>query len=334
MDLLILKADDIAKIITMKEVIEADKEALKIYSDGGANIPLRSNLDVKKYDGQSLYMPGYAQNANALGIKIVSVYPNNVQKNLPVVPASMLLLDANTGILKCIMDGTYLTKIRTGAVSGAATELLAKENASTFLLIGTGGQAESQLEAVVCVRPIKEIYVADIDMERAKEFAKKMKQKFSSTYDFNITPVANANEIVPKADIITLVTTSSVPVFDGSLIKKGTHINAVGSYTPNMQELPEEALVKADLVYVDTRDGVLNESGDFLTPIKKGIFNVDKDLTGELGELVANKTKARENEQQITVFESTGTAVLDIVVAQKIYENAIKIGTIGSKIQI
>ncbi len=332
MKILVLKQEEMEQIITMKEAIEADKEALRVYSEGGADIPLRANLNVPEYEGQSLYMPGYAASSKALGVKIVSVYPNNIEKGITSVPASMVLLDAETGMVNCIMDGTHLTKLRTGAVSGAATDLLAKKDSSVFLLIGTGGQAESQLEAVLCVRPIKKVYVSDISLDRATEFAKNMSGKFGEKYGVEILAIDSPNTVVPEADVITTVTTASSAVFDGNLVKEGGHINAVGSYTPQMQELPETALLKADLVYVDTRDGVLNESGDFLNPIKAGKFDSEKDLTGELGELVAGKVPGRDNDSQISVFETTGSAVLDIVVAQKIYENAV--GKVGVEIDI
>lgn len=334
MKILILNEKEMEKIMPMSEAIEADKEALEIYSEGGAEIPLRTNINIPEHQGQSLYMPGYASKSNALGVKIVSVYPKNIEKGLNSVPAGMILLDSSTGMINCIMDGTFLTKLRTGAVSGAATELLSRKNSKVFLLIGTGGQAESQLEAVLNVRDIEETYVCDISLERARDFAKKMTEKLGDKFKTKIIPVDNADSIVPTADIITTVTTSKKAVFDGNLLKDGTHINAIGSYTPDMQELPESALLKANLIYVDTKDGVLNESGDFIKPINSGKFNVEKDLTGELGELISGKIIGRTDDSQITVFESTGTAVLDVVVARKIYEKALILKTFGTYIEI
>lgn len=332
MNITVLNKEQMVDVITMKEVIEADKDALAIYSAGGSDIPLRANLDVTKYEGQSLYMPGYAEKAEALGVKIVSVYPKNIEKGLTSVPATMVLLNAETGEVKSLMDGTYLTQLRTGAVSGAATDLLARKDSSVFALFGTGGQATTQLEAVLTVRPIKQVFVFDISTERAAEFAKNMTERFKGRFDAKISVAPTSDEAVKNADIITIVTTSKKPVFNGDLVKEGCHINAVGSYTPEMQELSPAALTRATKIYVDTRDGVLNESGDFIKPMKEGTFSFDS-VTGELGELVLNKTKGRESEKEITLFKTTGSAVLDIVVAQKIYERA-TVKNVGQSIEL
>ena len=167
MEIRILAQDDIKEVMPMKEAIEADKEALKMYSEGSANIPLRANLDVPEHEGQSLYMYGYAPKANALGVKIVSVYPKNIEKGLNSVPATMVNLDAETGQVSTLMDGTYLTRLRTGAIAGAATDVLARKDSKIFALFGTGGQAETQLEAVLNVREIELVKVFDISKERA-----------------------------------------------------------------------------------------------------------------------------------------------------------------------
>ncbi|SUO95897.1 ornithine cyclodeaminase family protein [Suttonella ornithocola] len=322
MQVLLLSAAEMAEIVTMKDIIQADKDALSIYSAGGADIPLRANLNVAKHNGQSLYMPGYAADAEALGIKIVSVYPNNPDKGKTAVPATMVLLDSSTGEVCALLDGTYLTRMRTGAVAGAATDLLARQDSKVFALFGTGGQAEGQLEAVLCVRPIEQVFVFDIDHQRAQEFAKAMQAKFGEKYNVQISASEDADKMVEQADVITAVTTSKQPVFNASKLKAGAHINGVGSYTPEMQEILAEVLEKASKIYLDTRDGVLHESGDFITPIKAGKFSVEK-VTGELGEAINGEKPLRENDTEITFFKSTGSAVLDIVVAKHIYDLAV-----------
>lgn len=332
MEILVLNEKNMSDVITMKEVIEADKEALEIYSKGGSVVPLRVNIDVDDESSQSLYMPGFASDANALGVKIVSVYPKNMKKNIPVVPSTMVLLNEETGEVCCLMDGTYLTQIRTGAVSGAATDLLANKDSEIFLLIGTGGQAESQLEAILEIRNIKKVYVFDINLDRTNAFVEKVSTLFCKKYNVEILATPSVDEITPLADIITCVTTSKKPVFDANKIKKGVHINGVGSYTPQMQEIPSEILQVANCIYVDTKDGVLNESGDFIIPIQEGKFEIDNNVH-ELGELISGQTRGRENKDDITFFETTGTAVLDIVVAKKIYDNSVK-KNIGQKINL
>ena len=313
----------------MQDAVQADKDALSIYSAGKSVVPLRVNLDVPEHGGQSLYMPGYAAEANALGVKIVSVYPGNIEKGLTSVPATMVLVNNETGEVCCIMDGSCLTRMRTGAVSGAATDVLARKDASIFALFGTGGQAESQLEAVLTVRPIELVRVFDVNGERAQAFAQRMSEAFSEKFNVRIVAAVSAEEAVRDADVITCVTTSTKPVFDGRLVKKGAHINGVGAYTPDMQEIDEYVIVHADKVYVDTRNGVLNEAGDLIKPIQKGVFSADR-VTGELGEVLLGKVPGRESEDEITVFKTTGTAVLDVVTARRIYECALQkgIGTI------
>ena len=320
-EILILKESDISSMITMSDIIEADKEALSIYSSHKSNIPLRSNLDIPEYKGQCLFMNGYAAPAKALGVKIVSVYPENINKNLTSVPATMILVDAETGVVNSLIDGTYLTRLRTGAISGLATDILSRKDSKILALFGTGGQAVTQLEAVLTVRKIEEVRVFDIFQDRAKEFAKKMSEKFSKKFNVRIIAAESSDKAIENADIITTVTTSKKPVFDANKVKKNVHINGVGSYTPDMQEIPEDILVKANKIYVDTRDGAINESGDLITPIKKGLIKKEK-INGELGEVINGQIKGRENDDEMTFFKTTGSAVLDLVAAQKIYEMA------------
>lgn len=321
MEIRILTQDDIKEVMPMKEAIEADKEALKMYSEGSANIPLRANLDVPEHEGQSLYMYGYAPKANALGVKIVSVYPKNIEKGLNSVPATMVNLDAETGQVSTLMDGTYLTRLRTGAIAGAATDVLARKDSKIFALFGTGGQAETQLEAVLNVREIELVKVFDISKERAQAFVDKMSKRFKGVFNARLVMAASSNEAIQDADIITSVTTARVATFDGTLVKPGCHINGVGSYTPEMAEINEYTVTHADRVYVDTRDGALKECGSLLQPIQKGIYHEDQ-VSGELGEVLLRKVDGRKNDQEVTLFITTGSAVLDLVCSQKIQEKA------------
>lgn len=314
-----LTENNMEKIVDIRDIIDANEEALKIYSSKKSITPLRLNLDVKNNNGQSLYMPAYANgDVQALGIKIVSVYPDNPERYcLPSVPATMILQDPKTGVVRSIMDGTYLTQLRTGALSGLATKYLARKDASILLQVGVGGQAKSQIDAVIAVRDIKKVYLASRNIENATEFAKSMAEIYP---DRIFEAVKNVNEVVSKADIITLVTTSKTPVIDGSLIKEGTHINSIGSYTPDMQETPKEILSRASKIYFDTYEGVIEESGDVIIPLKNGEFDKEN-ITGELGEMLLGKQPSRESEKEITWFKSTGSAILDVVVAQRIYDN-------------
>lgn len=325
--MLILSKEDIKNCYTMNDAIKACEKSLVEYTNKNAIVPLRTNLDIKDVNGQSLYMPAYVGGENkALGIKIVSVYPDNITKNLPSVPATMITLDVNTGIIDSIIDGTYLTQLRTGAVSGAATNLLSRKDSKILAIIGTGGQAKSQVEAVLAVRNIEEIRIFDIDNNRAEKFSEEIKNEFK----INTIYCKSSEECIKDADIITTVTTSKVPTFDTKFVKKGAHINGVGSYTPEMNEIPASIIKEANCIIFDTTDGVINEAGDFINPIKEGIITKDK-YTGELGELAQNLISGRKKDSDITIFKTVGSAVLDIYVANEIVKKAKEKG-IGSRI--
>ncbi len=334
MKILLLKATEMHGLMPMRDLIEADKAALMAYSNGASTVPLRTHMAVPEHAGMCLFMPGYAAAEAALGSKILSVYPDNPARGLPSISALMLLFDPQNGAINCMMDGSELTKLRTGALAGAATDLLAKRTAESFVLIGSGGQAAEQLAAVLAVRPIKKAYVYDISKRRAADFAAAMKLRFGADYAAEIVAVDDLEGAIKAADVITTVTTAKAPVFDGAWVKAGAHVNAIGAYTPDMQELPASLLTRADLIYFDTRDGVLHESGDIIKPMQAGIFDPDRDLCGELGDLIAGRTAGRTDDEQITLFESTGTAVLDVVVARKLYEAARDRADVGSWIAL
>ncbi|WP_341780153.1 ornithine cyclodeaminase family protein [Levilactobacillus sp. HBUAS70063] len=319
-----LSAKDIHSFFSMRNAIDADAEALSLYSSGRADIPLRTNINIPEYNGQSLYMPGYVSgSAPALGVKIVSVYPDNINQKLPSVPATMITLDAQTGIVNAILDGTYLTQLRTGAVQGAATELLANENSKLALLIGTGGQGMAQLEAMLTVRSLDKVYISDLDMNRAQKFCETATHKFSKLFSTQFEPVSNPNAIVPEVDIITSVTTSKRPTFDGTLVKKGVHVNGVGAYTPEMCEIPVTLLKQADHIVFDTLDGVMAEAGDIIQSLKQGAIS-KQDISGELGQVINHKISGRTSDAEITFFKTVGTAALDAIVADRIVKKAEK----------
>ena len=316
----VLTQNDMKNVYTMKDAVGASKDALTLYSEGKSDIPLRVNLDVKEFEGQSLYMPGYAGDADALGVKIVSVYPKNIEKGLTSVPSTMVLIDPETGQVCSIMDGTHLTRVRTGAVAGAGTDVLARKDSKIFALFGTGGQAESQLEAVLTVRNIELVKVFDLNPEWAADFAKRMTEAFGEKFGVKIVVAASSEEAIEDADIITCVTTSSEPLFDGKLVKKGCHINGVGSFMPSMQEVDEYTALNSRVI-VDTLDGALNESGDLIVPIQKG--TLDASTIFELGHVMTGKALGRQSDDEVTFFKTTGSGVLDVVTARRIYENAL-----------
>ncbi|WP_409068617.1 ornithine cyclodeaminase family protein [Clostridium sp. FAM 1755] len=329
--MLILTAEDIKKVFTMKDAIEADKEAFKFYSANKAEVPLRTNISIPKYKGSSLFMPAYIEELDTAGIKIVSVFPENVRLGKPAVPAQMILLNGKTGEVSAIMDGTYLTQLRTGASAGAATDILAKKDAKIGALIGTGGQALCQLEALLAARNLEKVKVYSRNLEKVKAFVEEAKKSLSK-YDTEILGANSSDEAIKDADVITVVTTATSPVFDGRNVKEGTHINGVGSYMKHMQELDEYIIARADKIYLDSKEAVLSEAGDFIIPLEKGIIKEDK-ITGELGQVVSQTIDGRKTEKEITLFKSVGIAVQDVVTAYKIYEKALQ-NKVGKEVEI
>lgn len=323
MKILFLKEKEVLKAISMEDVIKEDERAFVIATEKSADIPLRTNINIEKYKGQALYMPGFIRGLDISGEKIISIYPDNISKNLPSAPSTMVLLDSQNGFVKAIMDGTSLTRLRTGAMSGVATKYLSRKDSKEFLLIGTGGQAVTQLEAVLTVRDIEKVYVSDMNFNRACLFAKEMQDKFKNIFKAEIIPINSPNDVVERCDIITTVTTSKIPTFNGSLVRKGTHVNSIGSYTPDAQETPFEVLDKASKIYFDFYDAVLAESGDLIIPINSGKFKKEK-ITGQMGELIRGDKKSRESDDEITWFKAVGSAVLDLVLAEKIYDLSLK----------
>ncbi len=311
-----LSCKDIRRVFSMRDAIEADKNAFIRQARNECISPLRINFDIELGSGQTLFMPAHIKGLNATGIKIVSVFPENATKGKPVVPATMILLDDETGEVIAIIDGTELTRMRTGALSGAATEILANKNAKIGALFGTGGQAATQLEAMLEARALEEVRIYDIDSGRISSFIKEQEKKALSK-GARLIHSGSADQAIENADVITTVTTSRRPVFSGKKVKQGAHINGIGAYTPEMAELDPELLVRADKIFLDNSDAVFSEAGDFIQPISSGILKKEK-IAGELGKVLDGSTPGRQSESDITVFKSVGFAALDVVAAHEI----------------
>lgn len=329
--MLIISKENIDQVITMTEAIDVSKEALLMYARGKVTVPNRLHVAIPKEDGTGLFMPSYAEELNALGIKIVSIFPKNNQIGKPAILSQMILMSGETGEVIAMIDGTYLTQLRTGALQGAATDVLANKNAKIGALIGTGAQAVKQLEAMLSVRQLDEVRVCAAHYEKTRAFVTKMQKEFAH-FETNIIAVEHAADAINNADIITCITSSKTPLFDGLSVKKGAHINGLGSYTPDMQELPESLLQAANKIVFDSEEGAMAEAGDILIPLGRGTITKNA-LSGELGDVLSGKIKGRENVEDITVFKSVGTAVLDLVTAFEIYKKAMA-SNIGKKIEL
>lgn len=330
--MLLLSRKDILSVFTMRDAIEADKRAFVLHTKGKAVVPLRINIETESKEGQCMFMPAYVGGElNMAGVKIVSCFTGNAEKGLPVIPATVALIDGNTGLVTAIIEGTTLTQIRTAAISGAATELLSNPESKIAALFGTGGQGPAQLEALMTVRKFEEIRIFDALSGRAAAFVEK-NQPLADRFGVKLVAAASSKEAVKDADIITTVTTSATPVFENDDIKPGCHINGVGSYTPDKREIPEELLRRAGRIFVDNSEAVLSEAGDFIIPMKEGLFSSDS-IDGELGDLILGKVEGRRSKDEITIMKTVGFATLDIVAAAEIAKKAAEAG-VGTVIDL
>jgi alanine dehydrogenase len=312
----ILSREHVRQALPMRPAIEAMKGAFAQLSTGQADVPLRVALQVPRHNGVTLFMPGYLSADDRMAVKIVSVFNDNPARGLPLIHALVVVVDAATGEPVAVMDGTYLTALRTGAASGAATDLLARQDAHTVVVFGAGAQGRTQLEAVCAVRPIRQAWICDVAPERAAAYADEMGQRLA----LPVSVAETSAEAAALADVICTATTSSTPVFEDADVQPGTHINAVGAYTPQMQELPAETVVRAKVV-IDHREASLAEAGDLLIPLSEGLITEDS-IYAELGEIAAGQKPGRASPDEITLFKSVGVAVQDVAAASAVLEAA------------
>ncbi|MCX7681086.1 MAG: hypothetical protein N2508_03820 [Anaerolineae bacterium] len=320
MKLRLLSGDDVRRALPMRQAIEVMKAAFIQLSTSQAEMPVRVALRVPKHSGLTLFMPAYLGADDRMAIKIVSVFHDNPARGLPLIHALVVVIDAETGAPAAVMDGTYLTALRTGAASGAATDLLARQDAQSVAIFGAGVQGRTQLEAVCAVRSIRQAWVYDVVPERAVAYAAEMSAKLALPVNVAGSPA----EAARQADIICTATTSSSPVFEDADLRPGTHINAVGAYTPQMQELPTRTVQRARVI-VDHRPSSLAEAGDLLIPLGQGVIS-ESHLWAELGEVAAGIKAGRVSPEEVTVFKSVGVAVQDVAAAGAVLEAARELG--------
>ncbi len=311
----ILTAADVAAALSMTDCIAAVRSAFAQLSAGQASVPVRTQWPGQ--GGTALVMPAYLSADGGLGAKIVAVFPGNPGRGLPTVNALVTLLQADTGQPVALLDGTYLTALRTGAASGVATDLLAAPDAETLALFGAGAQARTQLLAVCTVRRIRTVWVYDPTPQRAQALVFEMQGRAPIPPDLRIA--GSPAEALAEAAIVATATTSEAPVFADGDVRPGTHINAVGAFTPQMQEIPAATVARAR-VFVDQRAAALAEAGDLITPINQGLL--DPARLSESGEVANGQAAGRQAREQITLFKSVGVAVQDVAAARRALQAA------------
>lgn len=323
----IYTADDVQRALPMAEAIEGMKAGYAQLSAGRAQIPLRVPLDVSS-DDVTLIMPFLVpDDGGALGLKLVSVFNSNIAQGLPLIHSVVLAVDPATGKPQALIEGGAVTAIRTGAASGAATDVLARPDATVAAIFGSGVQARRQLEAVCTVRRIERVWV--YSLVGAEAFVAEMAGYGPIPTDVRIAKTPR--EAVAEADVICTATTSRTPVFDGHDLKPGAHVNGIGSYTPLMQE-NDLTTVRRARVIVDSFEAVLAEAGDLIIPLNAGDITRDH-IAAELGEVIAGIKPGRTSPEQITFFKSVGVAVQDAMAAKIILRNGSIMG-LGTSIEL
>lgn len=320
--MLILSRADVKRLVSMPTAIDLVTRAFQDLSAGAARSPLRTPLSVPRGPGTTLVMPAYVPSAQALGVKVVSVFPGNAERRLPTIASIVCLVDDETGQPIALMDGGYLTALRTGAVSGAASRLLSRPESSVLVVIGTGAQAVTQAAAVCAVRPIERIIV----IGRSPEGLGRFREGIAGDWPALASRVETSLDAssAALADIICLATSSRTPVFDDADVRPGTHINGVGSFTPQMQEAPAATVARA-IVVVDQLEPALEEAGDLIVPLEAGVFGKDH-LTRDLGSLASGEVTGRTSDHDVTFFKSVGNAVQDMAVGRYAYDEAVRTG--------
>ena len=308
--MVILNKNQINKLVTMNEAIVTMKTAFVQLSKREANIPVRLSTDIPGKNATSLVMPAYLLDSPYYTVKVVSVNYSNPQKGLPLLHSSVQVFDASKGNIVATLDGESITAIRTGAVSGLATGILAKKDAKVGAIFGTGVQAKSQVEAILFVKNLEKILVFSRTKESAELFC-------NLIYDtFGIKASIGNEDSLKEADVICTATPSKKPLFDHSDLNLGVHINAIGSFKPHMQEIGIETVINSKVI-VDNREACEVEAGDLIIPVeeKKWSFNL---VHGELGQVILGEVSGRDSDDEITLFKSVGNAIQDLALANLI----------------
>jgi len=326
---LILSRKEIEPLLDIGELINVIQNVFFQSHQGHTVCPQRVIIKVDKHNGLMYYMPSYLSDSESLAIKIVSQYDDNLPKfSMPTIMASILLNDSQTGKPLALMEGAYITALRTGAASGVAAKYLARKDSAVVGVIGTGVQARTQIWALSDVlRRITRVKAYDLLSARVDPFAKDI----STKYGLKVEAVETSRECVKDSDILVVATTSKTPVFDGHWLKKGAHISSIGVSGPEGREL-DDTTIKNSKIVVDTKEGALTESGDLIIPVTNGTISEDS-VYAELHEIVGGKKPGRTSDDEITCWKAVGLAIEDAAVARLVYDKAKKEG-IGREVEL
>jgi len=318
MQTLVVNQKQVEDLLPMPACIDVMQSAFTALARGEATMPLRTFMWMPDKSGLLASMPSHLANLNAIGLKAITVFPGNEGTAFDSHIGVVLLFGAQHGELLAIMDATSITAIRTAAVSGLATKLLAREDAGDLAILGSGTQARTHLAAMAAVRKIRRVRVWSKHSENAARFA----QRESKKYGIKIETASSAQAAVTGADIICTTTSARDPIVSGADIAAGAHLNVVGASIAAAREVDTLAVKKSRL-YCDKRESLVNEAGDFIIPRNEGAVD-DSHIVGELGEVVSGRVRGRQSQDEITLFKSLGLAIEDLASAQFIYDQAKK----------
>lgn len=321
--MLLLTEKDVKEALTMKDVINAVVDAYCDYSNQLVDVPTRITMHVRGEANSAIFLTANYQTLPYYGIKQASSFPTNRSKGKNTVFADIHIYSADTGEPLAMVSASHLTAMKTGAASAVATKYLANDRESVLAVIGTGVQAQTQLDGIQQVRPLKQVRLFDLDDTKVKQFSNFVQDIKKG--DYAVVVSSSADDCIEGADIVVTATTSAKPVFSGDHIQKGMHINAVGSFTPFMQEIDTRTILKANKIVTDNSEETWTVAGDLLIPFEQGQID-HSSLYAELGDIVAGKVRGRENEDEITLYESVGFAALDIAVAAAAYRKSLDLG--------
>ncbi len=320
---LLLSRSDVESVLDMKGTITVLEKAFQALSDGKTKMPVRTPLKVESSGGLALFMPAMLEDLASLGAKIVTVYKNNPEKfGIPNVLGTVSLLDVESGNPICIMEGGFLTAMRTGGASGVATKHLARKDSKVHVLFGSGVQARTQAWAVAeSCKTLTECVVLSLDTKDKKaEFAACVEELTGVKTRVGV----EAEHEVRNADVLTLATSAAEPIIKFDWLKEGIHINGIGAHTPNMREIDSETVVRSRVI-CDHTESCKVEAGDLLMPAAEGVWSFDK-VSAELGEVVSSKKQGRVSDSDYTLFKSVGLAIQDLSVARFVYDKARELG--------
>lgn len=314
--MLLLNRGEIESCFSMNDAIDAVQRAFEESYLGNIETPLRTVIPTQK--GVFLFMSAYMENLGYAILKVVNIFSSNYEQGLPTAPSSIILFDGQTGIPLAYLDGTYVTQLRTGGATGVAFKHLAKKHTPVGAIIGAGGLAEMQIEAMLSVRNVEEVRITDSKVSRAEILAQRMRNRFP---DKKFCAVENSDEAIKGADLIITATSSKKPTFAALHVSNGVTVSAVGSFRPDMQEIDPAFLRIVDKVFCDSKQAVMKEAGDILIPMQKGDFSPDSFIE-DLARVLTGSICGRINDEEIILFETVGFAAEDLITSAMIYERA------------